>query len=212
MPERKTWEKFGDAKRYKPGDESMTAVSLEEIFLEKVRLQPKSEVEKAADPLSAMASAQSVVVGVQNVRKEGRSLDVQVSVQGFSERWKQTAGGRRRTGTEKAGWIRAAVHAGGRHRYGGVDGSSPGRKLDSRLQLVRRHERARFARVVQTVRSCHAYLRRYQPRDWGGRGFAFVNMVSREDGQRAIDKLDGYGYDSLILRVEWAAPREERPR
>jgi len=37
-------------------------------------------------------------------------------------------------------------------------------------------------------------------------------MVSREDGQRAIDKLDGYGYDSLILRVEWAAPREERPR
>ena len=37
----------------------MTAVSLEEIFLEKARLQPKSEMEKAADPLSAMASAQT---------------------------------------------------------------------------------------------------------------------------------------------------------
>jgi len=35
--------------------------------------------------------------------------------------------------------------------------------------------------------------------------------VRREDGQRAINKLDGYGYDSLILRVEWAAPREPRP-
>lgn len=44
------------------------------------------------------------------------------------------------------------------------------------------------------------------------RGFAFVNMVSKEDGERAIAKLDGYGYDNLILRVEWAAPREERPR
>ena len=43
------------------------------------------------------------------------------------------------------------------------------------------------------------------------RGFAFINFVYRADGQRAIDKLDGYGYDSLILRVEWAAPRPERP-
>ena len=43
------------------------------------------------------------------------------------------------------------------------------------------------------------------------RGFGFVNFVYRADGQRAIDKLDGYGYDSLILRVEWAAPRGERP-
>lgn len=43
------------------------------------------------------------------------------------------------------------------------------------------------------------------------RGFGFVNFVYRADGQHAIDKLDGYGYDSLILRVEWAAPRSERP-
>jgi translation initiation factor 3 subunit G len=41
------------------------------------------------------------------------------------------------------------------------------------------------------------------------RGFAFINFVNRDDAQRAIDKLDGYGYDNLILRVEWAAPRTE---
>lgn len=39
------------------------------------------------------------------------------------------------------------------------------------------------------------------------RGFGFVNFVSKQDAQRAIDKLDRYGYDNLILRVEWAAPR-----
>lgn len=39
------------------------------------------------------------------------------------------------------------------------------------------------------------------------RGFGFVNFVNREDAERAINKLNGYGYDNLILRVEWAAPR-----
>lgn len=39
------------------------------------------------------------------------------------------------------------------------------------------------------------------------RGFGFVNFVSRGDAERAINKLNGYGYDNLILRVEWATPR-----
>lgn len=30
--------------------------------------------------------------------------------------------------------------------------------------------------------------------------------------QAAIDKLNGHGYDHLILQVEWAKPREEKPR
>lgn len=39
------------------------------------------------------------------------------------------------------------------------------------------------------------------------RGFGFVNFVSKEDAERAIMKLNGYGYDNLILHVEWATPR-----
>ncbi|KAL9273081.1 Eukaryotic translation initiation factor 3 subunit G-like protein [Drosera capensis] len=39
------------------------------------------------------------------------------------------------------------------------------------------------------------------------RGFGFVNFVNREDAEKAINKLNGYGYDNLILRVEWATPR-----
>ena len=43
------------------------------------------------------------------------------------------------------------------------------------------------------------------------RGFAFITFTIREDAQRAINKLDGFGFDNLILRVEWAAPREPKP-
>jgi translation initiation factor 3 subunit G len=36
------------------------------------------------------------------------------------------------------------------------------------------------------------------------KGFAFINYKRKEDAARAIEKLSGYGYDHLILHVEWA--------
>jgi len=39
------------------------------------------------------------------------------------------------------------------------------------------------------------------------RGFAFVTYYQRDDAQRAIDKLNGHGYDNLILQVQWAKPK-----
>lgn len=39
------------------------------------------------------------------------------------------------------------------------------------------------------------------------KGFAFVTFYNREDAQRAIAKLNGHGYDNLIMKVEWAKPR-----
>lgn len=42
------------------------------------------------------------------------------------------------------------------------------------------------------------------------RGFAFVSYARKDDAERAISQLNGHGYGHLILRVEWAIPREER--
>ncbi|OWZ16574.1 Eukaryotic translation initiation factor 3 subunit G [Phytophthora megakarya] len=38
------------------------------------------------------------------------------------------------------------------------------------------------------------------------RGFAFVSFMYREDAEKAMAKLQGYGYDHLILKLEWAKP------
>jgi len=39
------------------------------------------------------------------------------------------------------------------------------------------------------------------------KGFAFVTYYHRDEAQKAIDKLNGHGYDNLILQVQWAKPR-----
>ena len=38
------------------------------------------------------------------------------------------------------------------------------------------------------------------------RGFAFVTMATKDTAKKAIELLDGHGYDHLILKVEWAKP------
>ncbi|DAZ96757.1 TPA: hypothetical protein N0F65_012334 [Lagenidium giganteum] len=43
------------------------------------------------------------------------------------------------------------------------------------------------------------------------RGFAFVSFIHREDAERALNKLQGYGYDHLILKLEWAKPSTKSP-
>ncbi|KXS12066.1 eIF-3 RNA-binding subunit [Gonapodya prolifera JEL478] len=43
------------------------------------------------------------------------------------------------------------------------------------------------------------------------KGFAFISFYSHEDAQKAIDKVNGYGYDNLILKVEFAEPRKDKP-
>ena len=44
------------------------------------------------------------------------------------------------------------------------------------------------------------------------RGFGFVEMTSDTDGQKAINELNGAGYDQKTISVSVARPREERPR
>lgn len=43
------------------------------------------------------------------------------------------------------------------------------------------------------------------------RGFAFVEMTSNSDGQKAIDELNGSEFDQKVISVSIARPRVERP-
>lgn len=40
------------------------------------------------------------------------------------------------------------------------------------------------------------------------KGFAYINFSRREEAAKAIEGVSGYGYDHLILSVEWAKPSQ----
>jgi len=50
-------------------------------------------------------------------------------------------------------------------------------------------------------------------RDTGrSKGFGFVEMENSDDGQKAIEALDGSDLQGRNVRVNEAKPREDRPR
>jgi RNA recognition motif-containing protein len=44
------------------------------------------------------------------------------------------------------------------------------------------------------------------------RGFGFVEMPNDEEGQKAIDALNGTDFEEKTINVAVACPREDRPR
>jgi translation initiation factor 3 subunit G len=94
--------------------------------------------------------------------------------------------------------------AGARPTYGQND--------DNTLRVTNISEETTEADLGQLFRRFGRTTRIFLAKDHQtglSRGFAFISYERRDEAQAAIDKLNGYGYDNLILHVEWAKPREQ---
>jgi len=64
-------------------------------------------------------------------------------------------------------------------------------------------------KTVGNVVSCNLITDKFTNKS---RGFAFVEMGSEAEAQKAIAELNGKELDGRVLTVNEARPREERPR
>ncbi|AEE75042.1 eukaryotic translation initiation factor 3G1 [Arabidopsis thaliana] len=111
-------------------------------------------------------------------------------------------------GTGKAAYVPPSMRAGADRSAVGSDMRR--RNDENSVRVTNLSEDTREPDLMELFHPFGAVTRVYVAIDQKtgvSRGFGFVNFVSREDAQRAINKLNGYGYDNLILRVEWATPR-----
>ncbi|XP_027358962.1 eukaryotic translation initiation factor 3 subunit G-like isoform X1 [Abrus precatorius] len=234
--ERRSWPKFGDAVHEDVGSR-LTMVSTEEILLErpkplgspslpfsiflfehrclKILLSNCAKTEEpktAGDPLAQFQKG-AVLMVCRTCGKKGDHWtsrcpykDLAPPSEGFVDKPAASDVVAATTGSTKAAYVPPGMRAGAERT-----GSDMRRRNDENsVRVTNLSEDTRESDLLELFRPFGPVSRVYVAIDQKtgmSRGFGFVNFVNREDAQRAISKLNGYGYDSLILRVEWATPR-----
>ncbi|KAK9090144.1 hypothetical protein Sjap_023321 [Stephania japonica] len=209
--ERRSWAKFGDAVREDVGSR-LTMVSTEEILLERprplVQLATGSKAEEtkvAGDALAALGKGGGAVLMV--CRTCGKKGDHWTSKCPFKDLAPPPEGFVDRPAAAET----SATGAAGGEEEGERSGQEMRRRNDENsVRVTNLSEDTREPDLLELFRTFGQVSRVYVAVDQKtgmSRGFGFVNFVNKEDAEKAINKLNGYGYDNLILRVEWATPR-----
>ncbi|GHP02839.1 hypothetical protein PPROV_000159400 [Pycnococcus provasolii] len=217
MVERRKWTPFGDAANARD-QECRTVASIEDIYLERPRLQAeKTELEKDKDKLAAMTKDSATLMPYRSMRLRAKYRELAQSL-GIEERGDTMppgdddgppGSGSMPPLPSKGGYVPPSLRGGA----AAAGAAMRDRRDENSLRVTNLSEDCREADLQELFRPFGPIQRIYvaYDRETGeSRGFAFVNFIHHEDAARAKEKLDGFGYDNLILRVDWAAPRPER--
>lgn len=214
--ERRKWTKFGDATGVPPGIEAnVTYHTHENINLQLKPRKREDDHDADVDPLQKIKGDSIVVcrhcgeTGHWTLKCPKRGGIVPET----RSRPNDSGGGSSSSArTDDAGGANKYVPV--HMRAGAAAASSQARKEDdaNTIRVTNISEdtteddlRDLFRRFGHTTRIYLAKDRQTHV----SRGFAFISYGDREGAQKAVDKLNGYGYDNLILHVEFAKPRDE---
>lgn len=199
---RKTWKKFGECANLGPGpEENITYQSFDEIQMEDPNTVEEDPTDKDADIEERIKAS----IGAGKWRSR-------VAANG--------AGDEGDTGADGSG---GTSYVPPHMRGGGGSVSLPQRDSTSRfardeghtLRVTNISEDTKEADLQDLFRPFGRVQRIYLAKDrftMQSRGFAFVTYSYKGDAEKAMEKLDGYGYDHLILKVEWAKPSVRDPQ
>lgn len=212
---RRKWAKFGDAYGKPPGPEDN--VTIIDIKIHKLDLKPGDLADRHLeedDNISKQLEGKTSIVVCRFCGAEGhfslkcpnrdkltgKGVDdgpsaTTQSATGEVEKWVPIH--RRNGGTAAAG---TSMGAGGR----------AGEREDYSIRVTNISEDTTDDDLRELFRRFGHTTRIYLAKDYqtgNSRGFAFVSYVSESDAQKAIDALNGHGYDNLILHVDWARER-----
>nr|XP_043617905.1 eukaryotic translation initiation factor 3 subunit G [Erigeron canadensis] len=211
--ERRGWAKFGDAVHEDVGSR-LTMVSTEEILLERPRAPgSKAEEKGAGDTLGQLGKGGAVLMVCRTCGKKGDHWtsrcpykDLAPSTDSFVDK-PPGSNPFVPSGLTKGAYVPPSMRAGA-ERPAGSDMRR--RNEENSVRVTNLSEDTREPDLLELFRTFGPVSRVYVAIDQKtgvSRGFGFVNFVNKDDAERAIMKLNGYGYDNLILRVEWATPR-----
>jgi len=211
VEERRQWKKFGECAGLPLGPERGITSLGDEVYLDLSGKVQAGEVKTKKLQPSADTNMKISII----CRNCGRTGHWTLKCP-YKDKL-PTAGG---SGSDMGG--RSAPDEGGKSVYrppgargGGTGGASLERDSRQRnddpakVRVTNLSEDTRESDLGELFRKFGPISRIYLAKDPStglSKGFAFVNYIYKEDAAKAIEKLNGYGYDNLILHVEWARP------
>lgn len=222
---RKNWAKFGDSAGKGAGlEKGITTVSIDEINMEWLDHDEGDEEEEEEANFAEMA-ARDIQSRLKMERFRRRQEERKLGVANWAQMMSMEAAAKNPNAAPAPGLRAGDVgREGDGSKYvppskrGGAGAASAGESMYSRddSATVRISNVSRNTEEADLEELCKTFgpIRRIflsRDRDTGeSKGFAFVAYVNVSDAAQCIARLDGYGYDHLILSVEWSKPKEPR--
>eukprot|EP00172_Hildenbrandia_rubra_P000390 Plantae.Rhodophyta-Hildenbrandia_rubra.ctg11857.p1 GENE.Plantae.Rhodophyta-Hildenbrandia_rubra.ctg11857~~Plantae.Rhodophyta-Hildenbrandia_rubra.ctg11857.p1 ORF type:complete len:406 (-),score=61.31 Plantae.Rhodophyta-Hildenbrandia_rubra.ctg11857:586-1803(-) len=222
---RKKWEKFGECAGKPPGLESgVSVISSEEIDMDWVEKNTDEDLEEEID-YEKMA-AKDIQSRLKMERFRQRQEERRLGFTNWAQRMSMEAAAKDPSSSPGGGDDGGGASKGmsqGKYvppsKRGGASGKeTEGESMYSRddsatVRVSNVSSRTSEADLMVLFGHYGSIRRIFLSKDkitGESKGFAFVAYQRVEDAKKCIEKLDGYGYDHLILRVEWSKPKEPR--
>merc|ERR1711963_486459 len=201
---RKLLPKFGMSRNDRPGPDPATTIIAEEIFMNFVHNKEEHEKDQEASALDKFKESNKGVVKCRICKED--HWTTQCPYKDKIGLLKDLPG----TEEDKASPTGAAPP-------GGRDGARAGESMNDRrktedtaaIRVSNLSESTQEADLQELFKPFGHIARIYLSKDkmtGQCKGFAFVHYYKKEDASKAIATLNGFGYDHLILNVEWAKP------
>lgn len=219
---RKVWKKFGEASNDPPGpNPANTILSQEDVFMQFVHTkEAEQEASTDTDPLAQLKGQKMVQCRIckqdhwtTKCPYKDTLGSLQESLNNPGDATPPTDGADAGKGGSAGGrYVPPSLRAGGARKEG-ESMQMRARDDNATIRVTNLSEDTREEDLQDLFRPFGGISRIYLAKDkntGASKGFAFINFNKREDAARAIKGVSGFGYDHLILKVEWAKPSGDK--